>query len=144
MSSDQILLKIQHYHYDVVFGNCNLAPLENAIVISSTRKIYDANVFVNQSVDENDVLLCEELKIRVSSKNIAGVVPLLQQLTNGHSLPEEELRLLPRHPQGLAFSFPRARLTGGDLWQLNTQDDQAITLEFLARADASGKIVRIL
>ena len=144
MSSDQILLKIQHYHYDVVFGNCDLAPLANDVVISSKRKIYDADLFIGQSVDENDVLLCEELKIRVSSKNIAGVVPLLQQLTNGHSLPEEELRLLPRHPQGLAFRFPRARLTGGDLWQLNTRDDQAITLEFLARADASGRTVQML
>ncbi len=144
MSNEQILMKIQHCRYDVLFGEINLAPLANEIVVSSCRKLYDANLFVNGSVDENDVLLCDELKIRVGSKNIVDIVPLLQRLGNGELLPEEELQLLARHPQGIDLSFPCARLFGGDPWQLNAQQDQVVTLEFRARADASGKVVEIL
>ncbi|GEM_PF-5540521 len=143
MSTNQVLLRIHHYHYDVLFGAAELSPLANDIVVTADKKVYDGNLIINDSVDENEVVFRHEMKICVTTKYLAVAVPLLQRIADGASLPEEELKFLPHHPQGLTLKFPCARLTGSNAWKLNTSDDQSVTLEFVARAGSDGKVLKI-
>ncbi|MCQ2378913.1 MAG: hypothetical protein MJ016_06875 [Victivallaceae bacterium] len=140
MIDSTTLGRIKHYFYDPVFGSTSLLPLGTTLVLSPLEKFYDGKIINGNGVDERDILISREIQISIETKNVDGALDLLGEIVSDEPQSESALRFIPRGGNDPVLVFGKTRLRGTAQWRLNTESDQSIVLDFIARPDESGRL----